>query len=194
MPSSATPMPAARSLTTMLVEVPIRVVVPARIDMNESGSSTLDGLLPARLVAAIKHLVTPLADELSASLRACGQARHTVRYEDGTAQERTRAFFPPLADRARPLSALEQLLGQLSWPAPAIGLHVALEQIQEAVLEQLSFLPAEEGGEDKLCQVQRYLAARFGANCLRRVILAQPNAPLPEWRVGWDAISSERPT
>jgi hypothetical protein len=33
--------------------------------------------------------------------------------------------------------------------------------------------------------VQRYLAARFGVDRLRRVVLAQPGAPLPEWRVNW---------
>jgi hypothetical protein len=55
-------------------------------------------------------------------------------------------------------------------------------------MEQLSFLPGEGGGveEDKLRQVQRYLAARFGASCLRRAVLAHPEAPLAEWRVGWD--------
>jgi hypothetical protein len=33
--------------------------------------------------------------------------------------------------------------------------------------------------------VQRYLAARFGANRLRRAVMIQPGAPLPEWRTGW---------
>ena len=38
---------------------------------------------------------------------------------------------------------------------------------------------------ENLCQVQRYLATRFEAHRLRRAVLAQPGAPLPEWRVGW---------
>ena len=38
---------------------------------------------------------------------------------------------------------------------------------------------------DRVHEVQRYLAARFGANRLRRAILTQPDAPIPEWRVGW---------
>lgn len=52
-------------------------------------------------------------------------------------------------------------------------------------MEQLTLFPAENERERKLREVQRYLAARFGANRLRRAILAQPNAPIPEWRAGW---------
>ena len=42
-------------------------------------------------------------------------------------------------------------------------------------------VPPPHGG----LRLDRYLAARFGANCLRRAVLAQPGAPLPEWRAGW---------
>jgi hypothetical protein len=144
-----------------------------------------------RLLATCERLVRPLLDKLRESLRACSQVRLTVHYEDGSVQERTRTFIAATSSPARVASALEQFLNDLAWPAPASELRVTLGQIQEAVLEQLSFLPGEEGGEDKLREVQRYLAGRFGANCLQRAILAQPNAPLPEWRVGWDAADSE---
>ena len=53
------------------------------------------------------------------------------------------------------------------------------------VVEQLCLFPLEDERRLKLREVQRYLAARFGGNCLRRAVLAQPGAPLPEWRVGW---------
>jgi hypothetical protein len=66
-----------------------------------------------------------------------------------------------------------------------VALTVTLEQIQDAVVEQLALFPAAGEREQKLRQVERYLAARFGAGRLRRAILAQPGAPLPEWRVGW---------
>jgi hypothetical protein len=49
----------------------------------------------------------------------------------------------------------------------------------------LTLFPLQNERESKLQEVQRYLATRFGANCLRRAVLAQPGAPLPEWRVGW---------
>ncbi len=62
---------------------------------------------------------------------------------------------------------------------------MALGQIQDAVAEQLTLFPLEDDREGKLREVQRYLAARFGANRLRRAVMAQPGAPLPEWRAAW---------
>jgi hypothetical protein len=67
---------------------------------------------------------------------------------------------------------------------------VTLAQIQDAVAEQLTLFPLGGGGEGNPQEAQtahcrRYLAARFGASRLRRAVLAQPGAPLPEWRVGW---------
>jgi hypothetical protein len=76
----------------------------------------------------------------------------------------------------------------------AVALSVVLEQIQDTVVEQLTFFSATRHSskmgvgderEQKLLEVQRYLAARFGAERLWRVVLAQSDAPLPEWRVNW---------
>jgi hypothetical protein len=62
------------------------------------------------------------------------------------------------------------------------------------VVEQLTLFSAmrhsskmgiEDERRQKLLEVQRYLAARFGAERLWRVVLAQPAALLPEWRVNW---------
>ena len=77
--------------------------------------------------------------------------------------------------------ALLALLGDVvEWAGtPDLG------QIQDTVAEQLTLFPLEDEREGKLREVQRYLVARFGANHLRRAVLAQPAAPLPEWRVDW---------
>ena len=139
-----------------------------------------------RLLAALKRLVGPLLGDLRGSLRACGQLHLTVRYSNSHIEEHTRAFILPTAGEAAIVGALEQLVDKMSWPAPVIALNCALEQIQEAVIEQLTLFPGENERERKLREVQRYLAARFGANCLRRAALVQPGAPLSEWRVGWN--------
>lgn len=138
-----------------------------------------------RLLAALTHLVSPLLAELRGELQACAQVRLTVRFADGTAQERQRAFLFPTVEEARITLALGQLLDTLRWQAGAEGLAVALERIQDAVAEQLSLFPAESEKERKLREVQEYLASRFGAHRLRRAVLAQPGAPLSEWQVGW---------
>jgi protein ImuB len=141
----------------------------------------------ARLKNALRRLTSPLLTKLREDLRACSLVRLTMRFDNGHTSVRTRAFVVPTSSTSRLSSALEQLATQDSWPTPVIELEVALEEIQDAAgqMEQLSFLPGEDGRADKLRQVQRYLATRFGAHCLRRAILAQPNAPLAEWRVGW---------
>lgn len=138
-----------------------------------------------RLMSAMRHLVAPLLAGLRENLRACGQVRLAVHFDDGTVQEQERTFLLPVAGEERVIEALGQLLDGLKWPAPASGLTVTLAQLQDTVAEQLTLFPLQDERETKLHEVQRYLTARFGANCLRRAVLAQPGAPLPEWRTGW---------
>lgn len=80
---------------------------------------------------------------------------------------------------------LELSDGDRREPTGVIALSVTLDQIQDAVPKQLSLFPLQDEREGKLQEVQHYLVARFGANHLRRAMLAQPGAPLPEWRVSW---------
>jgi protein ImuB len=139
-----------------------------------------------RLVATLRRLASPLLTQLREDLRACGEVRLTVGFEDEGAQERARTFLFPTACEGRVVRALGELLDAMCWRSAAVSLAVALAQIQDAVVEQLPLFPQDERKE-KLREVQRYLVARFGANRLRRAVLAQPGAPLPEWRVGWVA-------
>jgi hypothetical protein len=156
-----------------------------------------------------------LLAELRGNLQACGQVRLTVYFDDGSALEEERTFLSPAADEGRVVRTLEGLLDGMhgraapsaSLPSEYLGtgpsaslrtgrasrtgrtgtsaLSVALEQIQDIVAEQLTLFPLEDEREGKLREVQRYLVARFGANHLRRAVMAQPAAPLPEWRVDW---------
>ena len=143
----------------------------------------------SRLVAALRHLVSPLLAELRGNLQACGQVRLTVHFEDGSTQERARAFLFPVADEERVVRAMDQLLAGMSWQAAATALAVSLAEIQDAVAEQLTLLPLENEPATKLREVERYLATRFGtsfsAGRLRQAAMTQPGAPLPEWRVSW---------
>lgn len=149
----------------------------------------------ARLVAALVALVRPLLAGVQGRLQACGQVRLTVQFEDGSRQERTRAFLQPVSELGRVVRALEGLLDKMRWPAAATALSVALEEIQDAVPEQLTLFPLEVEGSAPIEAVQRYLKTRFrdaastaphgGAHRLRRAALVQPGAPLAEWRVRW---------
>jgi hypothetical protein len=111
--------------------------------------------------------------------------------------EQARSFLFPVSEEDRVVRALEQLLDGMKWQAAATSLAVSLAQIQDAVAEQLPLFPLEGDAlaserQQKLQEVERYLAARFGAPAftsgrLRRPVLDQPDAPLPEWRVTWQA-------
>jgi nucleotidyltransferase/DNA polymerase involved in DNA repair len=144
-----------------------------------------------RLRGAIEHAAAPLLAELRGNLQACGRVRLTVWFDAGSAVERTRAFLIPTADEAFFLRTLDDLLDQIHWPAGTVALSLTLEEIQDAVIEQLSLLPSEDEREVKLDAVRRYLAARFGVARLRRAALVQPGAPLAEWRVGWRGEGGE---
>jgi nucleotidyltransferase/DNA polymerase involved in DNA repair len=163
-----------------------------------------------RLLSALERLLSPLLAELQGNLQACGQVRLAVRLDDGSTQERERAFLFPLSEKERIVRAMGHLLDGLEEQGtfPRIltpeetrggiaGLAVALTQIQDAVAQQLTLFPLTDGAledekKEKLREVERYLAARFGASPfgngrLRRAVMAQPGAPLPEWRVSWQA-------
>jgi nucleotidyltransferase/DNA polymerase involved in DNA repair len=154
-----------------------------------------------RLVAELSRLVSPLLTDLQGNLQACGKLRLTVQFDDGSTQEKARTFLLPVAEEARILQALGKLLGGLRWQAAASALTVTLEQIQDTVAEQLRLFSLEDvapvaqtiphhheaQSEEpaSLREVQRYLASRFKTLSLQRAIIAQPGAPLPEWRIAW---------
>jgi protein ImuB len=137
------------------------------------------------LLQVLQDMLSPLLEELQGKLQACGRLRLTVCFFDGGVQEREHAFLFPTAKMARILAALQQLLVNMHWQSGATALEVALERIQDVVVQQLSLFSAQSERERKLREVQQYIAARFGANRLRRAVLAQPAAPLPEWRFNW---------
>ncbi len=163
-----------------------RPVIPRSQERQLTAQRHLDDPLTdqAQLLALLKHLVTPLLAELRGNLQACGQIRLTVHF-DQSLQEGERTLIFPTAEDRRVMLNLEQMLIKMNWQQGATALEVTLARIQDATVEQLSLIPGETERERKLHEVQRYLAARFGANRLRRAVLSQPGAPLPEWRFGW---------
>jgi nucleotidyltransferase/DNA polymerase involved in DNA repair len=141
-----------------------------------------------QLLTILRRLVAPLLRGLRRKLQAYGQVRVTVQFADGSAQERERTLLLPTADEERTLLVLGQLLDALQWRMGAKSLQVALERIQDSVVEQLTLFPAQTEKERQLRQVESYLTARFGAHRLQRAILAHPAAPLPEWRANWLSV------
>lgn len=166
-----------------------RPVIPRGQARRLQAAIELDAPLAERegLAAALGQLVTPLLAELRGELQACGQVRLAVDFERGARQEKERAFFVPVSHEERMVRALGEMLDGMCWQAGATGLEVSLEQIQDAATQQMTLFPQEEERKGKLQEVERYLATRFGANRLRRAVLTQPGALLPEWRITWQS-------
>jgi hypothetical protein len=114
-----------------------------------------------------------------------------VRFDGGSTAQRTRTFFVPTVESTRVERALDDLLDRMDWSAGAISLSISLRQIQDAVMEQLSLFSAENASASKLHEVHRYLSLRFGASHLWRTALIRPDAPLAEWRIGWQREDGE---
>ena len=94
-----------------------------------------------RLLATSGRLVSPLLAELRDNLRACGQVRLAARFDDGSTRQRTCTFLCPTANEAQVMQALGQLADGVRWQGYVTALQVALDHIQDAVPEQLTFLP-----------------------------------------------------
>jgi hypothetical protein len=93
-------------------------------------------------------------------------------------------FLDSVADHGLIERALHDLLDGMQGRTGITEVVVTLEQIQDAVLEQLSLFPDPDEHARKLRQIQAYLSMRFGASRLWEAALVHPDAPLAEWRVG----------
>jgi DNA polymerase-4 len=138
-----------------------------------------------RLLALLRRLVSPRLLQLRQNWQVCGQVRLTLHFDADPVQDRLHTFVSPTADESRFVLTLQKLLGQMQWQNDLTALEVLFENLQDVTADQLSLFSADTERERKLQQVQRNLVTRFGSDRLRRAILAQPGAPLPEWRVGW---------
>jgi protein ImuB len=164
-----------------------RAVVPRWHEQHLNASCELADPLAdrERLLALLQRSVSQLLADLRRNLQVCGRMRLTVHFADHSAQEQTHCLPFPTAEVSRVVPVLGKLLERMHWQADATALEVTLERLQDAAADQLTLFPGESQRERRLCEVQRYLMDRFGNNRLRRAMLVQPGAPLPEWRVGW---------
>jgi len=164
-----------------------RPIIPRYQRPHQEVQCVLDAPLTERerLLAALRQIVSPALVEMRENLKACAEIRLRIDFDDNSVQERVRTFLFPTANEAMVIRALSYLLDKMHWRAGVVSLAVVLERIQDVVGEQLTLFPVENERERKLLEVQRYLAARFGENRLRRVVLSHPSAPLPEWRISW---------
>ncbi len=166
-----------------------RPVIPRTQERRLVGSCDLESPLEQEgpLLQTCRHVLLPLLQELQGTLQACSLLRLGLQLADDSRQEREQRLLFPSAAQEKILLLFRQMLIQMRWTAGVTAMQLSLERIQDAAPEQLSLFPTESEKERKLQQMQSYIAARFGADRLRRAVLAQPAAPLSEWRSTWNS-------
>ena len=150
-------------------------------------------LEPLRFV--LRRLVGALADQLlgrgAATLRAnLRLALDTTFARPGTPGEL--AFEQRLPEPTAEAEAIERLLyAQLERtppPAPVARLELELAEVGPAAGQQLPLFVPQAARSARLSWQLARLALTFGEDRIRRVELADPEAPLPEMRWRWVAV------
>jgi protein ImuB len=163
---------------------------PERMALGLSMEPPAEGLEAVRFV--LRRLAGALADQLAARGRAAGLARLTVTHDlafarRGTPPElRIEQRFPePTADA----EAIERLLlARLETappPAAVARLELELALVEPARGQQLPLFTPQAARDARLAWQLARLAIAFGADRVRRVELADPEAPLAEARWRW---------
>jgi nucleotidyltransferase/DNA polymerase involved in DNA repair len=155
----------------------------------------VDDLEPLRFL--LHRLAATLADQLSAR----GMATASVHLR--LALDRTFAVpgTPPdmaleqrLPEPTQEAEAIERLLvarlERTPPPAPVARLELELADVAPAAGQQLALFVPQAGRAARLGWQLARLALTFGEDRVRRVELADPEAPLPEARWRWVAVES----
>jgi protein ImuB len=149
---------------------------PERMALGLSLEPPAEGLEGVRFV--LRRLAGALADQLVARGRAAGLARLTVTHDLAFARHGT---SPELRIEQLLLARLETA------PPPAAVAHLELELglVEPARGQQLPLFTPQAARDARLAWQLARLAIAFGADRVRRVELADPEAPLPEARWRW---------
>ena len=139
-----------------------------------------------QLLAVIRRIARPLLIKMQDNLQTCGQMLLGLSFADAHDEEQKHVFLFPTAREERIMAIVENLLQRVQWRTGITGIKITFDKIRDMTANQLRLFPVEDDREIRLRQVQQQLAARFGSQCLRKAIMVQPLAPLPEWRIAWE--------
>ncbi|HEX5826339.1 MAG TPA: hypothetical protein VFY23_02380 [Candidatus Limnocylindrales bacterium] len=155
---------------------------------------------PAERLDAVRfvlHRVSAvLADQLRARGQAAGLAKLTVTHDLAFARRGTppqlrleQRFPEPTGDA----EAIERLLfARLEKQPPSAGvarLELELGLVEAAAGQQLPLFVPQAARDARLAWQLARLAIAFGADTVRRVELADPEAPIPERRWRWRPVA-----
>ncbi|HSK51687.1 MAG TPA: hypothetical protein VLA44_02960, partial [Clostridia bacterium] len=166
---------------------------PERLILGLPIEPAVEELEPLRFV--LHRLATALADQLAA--RGLAAARATLRLDldlafarAGTPGDlRVEQRFPePTAD-AEAVERLHFARLERTPPAAAVArLELELAGAEPAAGQQLPLVEPQAARNARLAWQLMRLALTFGEDRLRRAVITDPEAPLPEQRWAWESV------
>ncbi len=167
---------------------------PERMVLGLSLEPSAEGLEAVRFV--LRRLAAALAEQLATRGRAAGLARLVVTHDlafarRGTPPElRLEQRFPePTADAEAIERLLVARLEQIPPPAAVARLELELALVEPARGQQLPLFTPQAARDARLGWQLARLAIAFGSDRVRRVELADTEAPLAEARWRWHAVA-----
>ncbi len=171
---------------------------PERLALPLPIEPPVDELEPLRFV--LRRLVTALADQLLARGSAAAVAHLSLGLDVTFAPAgtpRSIAVEQRLPEPTADAEAIERLLfarlERIPPPAPVTRLELELAGVAPAAGQQLALFVSQAARSARLGWQLARLAMTFGADRIRRVEVADPEAPLAEARWRWTAIPGVAP-
>ncbi len=167
---------------------------PERLALALPLDPPAEGLEAVRFV--LRRLAGALADQLAARGQAAGIARLIVTHDLAFARRGTPPWIrieQRLPEPTADAEAIERLLlarlEQAPPPAAVARLELELAMVEPAAGQQLPLFTPQAARDARLAWQLARLAISFGADRVRRVELADPEAPLAEARWRWTPVA-----
>jgi nucleotidyltransferase/DNA polymerase involved in DNA repair len=168
---------------------------PERMSLALPVEPAVDDLEPLRFL--LHRLAATLADQLAGRGMATARVHLRLALDTTFAVPGTThamAFEQRLPEPTLEAEAIERLLvarlERTPPPAPVARLELELADVAPATGQQLALFVPQAGRAARLGWQLARLALTFGEDRVRRVELADPEAPLPEARWRWVAVES----
>ena len=173
--------------------------MPERMLLGLPLEPPAEGLEAIRFI--LRRLSAALADQLQARGQAAGLARLVVTHDLAFARRGTpetlrfeQRFPEPTADPEAIERLLVARLEKQPPPAAVARLELELGLVEAAAGTQLPLFVPQAARDARLAWQLARLAIAFGADKVRRVELADPEAPLPETRWRWAPVAGAEVT
>jgi len=133
------------------------------------------------MAQASQVILDKLLTQVKAKGKACYEIKLQVRFPSGLLRERKLPLKEATSSEAVIMARLVAWLEEVNFSEPVSGMEVSLELGQEQG-KKLHLLPQEGSNRQKATKVARLLKMRFGHQPLKKALITDPDALLPERR------------